>query len=211
MEPKESAGVILQVEEQGYAGLMAKAPLLLQKGFMVKVQPGLSVGQFFRRQLNLAPDYIAHRISTIFLDGKPVDDIDSALLRDGSTLALSGAMPGLVGAVMRRDSFYASFRDTISYRDEEENRGSGPHRDEGMIRLKLFNLVMKELGPGFLESGIYLETYIFTGFLENQRDTVPRICRTARVSGTPVEPGDLAGHPLLKTQPWVRLTIERIK
>lgn len=211
MDPKESVRVILQVEEQEYAGLMAKMPVLLQKGFMVKVQTGRSLGHFFRRQLNLTPEYIAHRISTVFLDGKPVDDIDAALLRDRSTLALSGAMPGLVGAVMRRGSFYASFRDTISYRDEGEKGSSGPRRDEGMIRLKLFNLVMKDLGPGFLETGIYLEADSFTGFLANRQDTIPQICRTAQVNGTAVEPGDLMGHPLFKIQPWVRLAIERNK
>ena len=34
------------------------------------------------------------------LDGKPVDDIGSSFLHDGSTLALSAAMPGLVGATL---------------------------------------------------------------------------------------------------------------
>ena len=207
MDPDESVNVILQVEEHGYSDLIAKMLMLLQNGFMVKVRTGLSVGQFFSVQLNLAPEYIAHRISTVFLDGKPVDDIDAALLRDNATLALSGAMPGLAGAVMQRGSIYASFRDTISYRDDEKNGISSP-REEGMIRLKLFNLVMKDLGPGFLEKGIYLDSVGFIAFLAKQK--FPQSCPAALVNGTAVKPGRLIEHPRLNSGAWVRFGIETI-
>jgi len=48
------------------------------------------------RATGLDEDYVTQRISTIFLDGKPVDDIDTLLVRDGAVLSLSAAMPGLV-------------------------------------------------------------------------------------------------------------------
>jgi hypothetical protein len=205
MNPNQSVDLVLQVEEETYTLLTAKLPVLLQKGFMVTMRPGLSVGKFLRQ--HLPPEYIARRISTVFLDGKPVDDIDGAILRDGSTLALSGAMPGLVGAVMRRGGYYSSFRDSITYCKQEETHRTDP--EEGMIRLKLFNLVMKDLGPVFLEIGVYLETELFIGFLEQQRKLIG-FCRQALLDRTPVEPARLYEHPMLKSREWVRLGIEKI-
>ncbi|NJL58424.1 MAG: hypothetical protein HC887_00995 [Desulfobacteraceae bacterium] len=52
--------------------------------------------------LEIPKDYVLNRISTIFLDGKPVDCLDTAFVRNHSVVSLSAAMPGLVGAVMRR-------------------------------------------------------------------------------------------------------------
>jgi len=57
---------------------------------------------------------VKEKISTIFLDGKAVDSPETALLREGSTLALSSAMPGLAGAILRRDGPYASLRSSIT-------------------------------------------------------------------------------------------------
>lgn len=106
-----------------------------------------SVEAFLCDRLQVDPAYVDERISTIFLDGQPVDDIKTAVIRDGSVLALSGAMPGLVGAVMRRGSFYASFRDSITRRSENGKNGAVM----GTVRVKLFNMVLKELGPHLLE------------------------------------------------------------
>jgi hypothetical protein len=52
-------------------------------------------------QFQVETDYLENRIKTIFLDGKPVDDEDKAVLKNGSTLALSAAMPGLVDSTFR--------------------------------------------------------------------------------------------------------------
>ena len=59
------------------------------------------------------------------LDGKPVDDIGAALVQDGSTLALSAAMPGLVGATLRRGGAYSSFRSAITYHETGERLRAG--------------------------------------------------------------------------------------
>ena len=37
----------------------------------------------------------------------------------GDTLALSAAMPGLVGATMRRGGYFAGLRANISHRDQD--------------------------------------------------------------------------------------------
>ena len=93
------------------------------------------------------------RISTIFIDSKPVDDLNTAVIEDGATLALSCAMPGLVGAVMRRGGLLSSFRSGISYSHTVKKDTLRP----GCIRVKLFNMLIKELGPVFLKAGIEVD------------------------------------------------------
>lgn len=166
--------------------------LILQGGFVIKARVGRSVKDFLSGQCGLDEGYIAERVSTVFLDGKPVDDLESALLRDGSVLALSGAMPGLVGAVMRRGSAYASFRRSISYNEE----GAPASEKEGFIRLKVFNVLMRELGPLFLGRGIYLPPQEVRDFLSAERAGLRHGCREALLDGTPVNRRDpAAGMP----------------
>ncbi len=120
--------------------------VLLQAGFVIKCLVGTSIENLLYDQLKLNPQLVEEKISTIFLSGKPVDDIAAATLQDGSTLALSGAMPGLVGATLRRKSPLASFRQSISAHRDSKNF----KQTEGHIQIKLFNILLEELGTFFL-------------------------------------------------------------
>ncbi len=126
---------------------------LLQKGFMLEARVGCSVRALLLDQLGLSAEYIERRIQTIFLDGKPVDDLDRATIRDGSTLALSSALPGLLGATLRRGGYYAAMRSQITHRAEDVSQLI----TDGRIIMKLFNLLLGELGPQFLERGIWVK------------------------------------------------------
>jgi hypothetical protein len=125
---------------------------VLQKGFKVKARVGVSIQAFLSDHLGLTPEYIRDRVKTIFLDGKSVDDLEETLIRDGSTLALSAALPGLAGAVLRRGSPFAGLRSRVV--DREKDRSS--RAKEGTVFLKLFNLLLPELGPLFLRKGILI-------------------------------------------------------
>ena len=127
---------------------------ILQQGFFVRIMTGTALEQVLTEQMGIEKGYIEKRISTIFLNGRPVDDLHGTIIHDGSILSLSAAMPGLVGATMRRKGTYASFRSAIAYR--EENNVGARRRDEGLIEVKLFNLLMAELGPHFFNRGIYV-------------------------------------------------------
>jgi hypothetical protein len=134
-------------------------PLLnaLQAGVGIETRLGLSVRAFARETLGFDDQYIEGRISTVFLDSEPVDDIDAATVRAGSRIALSAAMPGLVGAVMRRGSPYASFRKGISYGDKP---GDGPPAEadpgSGLVTVKFFNSIMEEKGRAILGRGVVI-------------------------------------------------------
>ena len=123
---------------------------ILQRGFYVRAAMESALLAFLCRGLGLSPEYVTGRITTICLDGKPVDDLEESRVVHGSHLSLSAAMPGLVGAVLRRGSQYASFREAITYRQDQGHRGGA----EGVVHLKLFNLVMEEVGPTLLRRGV---------------------------------------------------------
>lgn len=146
---------------------------------MVKAQVDCNIKTLLCQQLGLNPEYLEKRIQTIFLDGRPVDDVNSATVMQGSTLALSAAMPGLVGATLRKGSYYASMRSQISYR--EMTNSKSPH--EGMILLKLFNLILKELGPAFLKQGIWINGKDISDFFIRQPDDFWAGCKAAKVDG----------------------------
>ena len=97
---------------------------LLGHGFMVNVQTGTSVKELLCNQLGIHEDYLAQRIQTIFLNAKVVDDVNSAIVDRDATLALSGAMPGLVGAILRSGGFYAPMRSQISHEKTPSSRKS---------------------------------------------------------------------------------------
>ncbi|OQY02741.1 MAG: hypothetical protein B6I22_13150 [Desulfobacteraceae bacterium 4572_123] len=132
--------------------LPAFAPVF-QKGFHVEIVTGCSVRVLLHTQWELSDVFIDRRISTLFIDGKPVDDLDTAVVEEGATLAMSCAMPGLVGAVMRRGGLLSSFRSGITYM-QAENRDV---KKRGYIQVKLFNMLIKELGPAFLKGGIRMD------------------------------------------------------
>ncbi|WDN89180.1 hypothetical protein BuS5_02148 [Desulfosarcina sp. BuS5] len=123
---------------------------LLEQGFSLRVLVGCSIRDFLCGQLGLQGEYLDNRIQTLFLNGKAVDDVDSTLVNDGAVLALSAAMPGIMGACLRKGGLYAPMRSNIS----REKRASDITRQYGEVVIKLFNLVLKELGPVFFEYGI---------------------------------------------------------
>ena len=176
---------------------------LLQTGFIVTTLMELSVRAYLSGELGLPNRYIDTRVTTIFLDGKPVDNIDSAVIREGCTLALSSAMPGLVGATMRRDSHYASLRNTISYRAPD--RSGLPV--QGPFRIKLFNLLLKELGPVFLERGICVPLSELAGFLARQPAGFFRALKKVTLEGKEIEASSLVQPGRLNTDELVYVAV----
>lgn len=166
--------------------------LLLQYGFAVRAHVGCSVNDFLRNEIGAGSDTI-EKIQSIFLEGSPVDDLDQAIVRDGATLALSAAMPGLVGATMRRGGAYASFRGSITYRETGESCSKG----DGLVQLKLFNVLLKELGYHFLEKGILVKSADLTEFLRGQSADFWQGCKKLYMNGIPVKPDSLEDSELI--------------
>lgn len=163
--------------------------IILQQGFKVNAVVGCSLKSTLCDQFGVDPEYLSDRIQTIFLDGRPVDDVESTIITDGATLALSAAMPGLVGATFRSGGPLSVFRSSISHRGEGEKSGIPA---KGMIILKFFNLLVREMGPAFLERGIFVETFVIKNFIEEKKANWETVFKSIIIDGRETGPAELS-------------------
>ena len=182
--------------------LIASFFLLLQQGVKIRRRVGCSVDVFLRQEIGAAPETI-EKIQSIILDGKPVDDIGFALIHDGSVLALSAAMPGLVGATLRRGGAYSSFRSIITYHET----GKACSLGEGWISLKIFNLLMAELGPDLLRRGALLRSTDILGFLMEWVEEFRQGCNVT-LDGKSIDVGKLGKSATLAEKDQVFVTVD---
>ena len=91
-------------------------------------------------------------------------------------------MPGLVGATLRTGSYLAAMRGSVTYVNDHLASGM----EAGVIKLKLFNLLLDEIGPRILQHGIVLNSSRLQALLAQQPDMRMRECR-------------LDGHSVLAT------------
>ena len=172
---------------------------IFRTGVGVAVRVGCSLEELLCGQFQLDESYVDRRITTIFLDGKPVDAVGLTRILEGSTLALSAAMPGLAGAILRRGGALSPLRANIP---REESGAEAPERD-GVITVKLFNLLGPELAPGFLRRGVLLPAADPEAFLRRRPPAFWDGCREIlldgrRVEATSLKDGSLAipGDPV---------------
>lgn len=176
---------------------------LLQQGVAVEAHVGCGLDVLLCRQWGVPTEYAAQRITTVFLNSRPVDNLATTLIRENDVLALSGAMPGLVGATMRRGGFYAAMREGITHQgaaSEEPDRLA-------TLRVKLFNLLLPELGPGFLQRGIIVSATELSGFIRHSSDFFWQGCNSALLDTHPVTPAALLSDELFPADCTIRLSV----
>ena len=175
---------------------------LFQQGVRVEVEVGCTVKELLTGQFGISADYLAGRITTLFLNSKAIDDAATAVVLDGAVLALSGAMPGLVGATMRSGGHLAAMRGNMTYQNATEEVSAR----QGQITLKLFNLLLSELGPRVLQWGILLKVSQFRELLEAQPDRFR--LRDCVLDGRAVSSEQLKnGQQLPPAESLVKLTV----
>jgi hypothetical protein len=195
---KQITAVSLTVEKE-------KVPAfhpLLARGFIVKTRVGCSVKTLICSCLGLSADYLEQRLQTIFLDGKAVDDIETTVVRQGATMALSAAMPGLAGATLRRGSAYAAMRNQITYQKET----CGESTKDGTICLKLFNLVAADIGQSFLEKGILTSGKYLQDLFRSAPDKIISGVRSGEVDGVRMSADRIVSTDWEQTQVFLKLT-----
>jgi len=175
MNRTDYSSIILEIEE----AVCTRFAPLFSKGVGVKARTGCSIEEFVCGQLSVSQEYLEERIQTIFLDGKPVDDHHTARVGDGSMLALSAAMPGLVGAIMRRGGYYSAMRQSITHTADS---GEACALD-GLVTVKLFNLPARELGPVLLKHGILIAADDLLDVLIRFANSFQKGCRSVRFDG----------------------------
>lgn len=134
----------------------------LQSGSRVETESGITLLSFLTGSCGIPESYIADKVKTIFHNSNPVDNAESVRLNAESVVAISGAMPGLVGAMMRMGSPYAAMRESITEKSEDiAHAGDLIH-----VTLKLFNVILRDLWKGFVEKGIILDSERILGIIK---------------------------------------------
>jgi len=138
---------------------------LLSRGVMLGVQPGASLISVLRDGLGITSEHLAKRIGAVFVDGKTVLDIGAQKVAEGATLAISGVLtePFLRFAFIGDAGSPGQKDDTT--REENESTDSD---QQAFFQLKIFNTLAAELGPGLLESGIWVEPEVLEDFLSSR-------------------------------------------
>ena len=179
---------------------------LLREGIDIEIQLGRSIQEILLLELNVEQDTIQERINTIFLNHNPVDDLQTPVTTENSTLTLSGAMPGFMGACMRVNSPYAPMRGSISeHRTEHPDSTKGNSR--GLIKLKLFNLLVSEIGPKILQKGILLSTQRLEGFLKQLPAEFWQSCKQAELNNIQLSCQLLAVLEEMQGYDYARITV----
>lgn len=137
---------------------------LLQQGVYVPLPSGggMAVREFVCSLLNISKDTYRKEMGSVFLNGRVVDDGDEVIIQSGDTLALSGAMPGLVGGMLRSGSPLRQMRQTITVGDaleESHTAQSHPKEDRSeraQVRLKLYNTVLHSYKDSLPATGFYI-------------------------------------------------------
>jgi hypothetical protein len=142
---------------------------LFQQGVVIEAEVGCTIKQMLTVQFGISAEYLAQRITTIFLNSKAVDDASTAVVSNDSVLALSGAMPGLVGATMRSGGYYAAMRGAMTHKNKEVVAVE----KQGRIKIKLFNLLLPELGGKILLHGVYLTGQEVLNLLDDFPERLP--------------------------------------
>jgi hypothetical protein len=100
-------------------------------------------------------------------------------------IALSAAMPGLSGAIYRRNSIHASLR-SVQYKTQDNSGTPAPVT----IRLKLFNTVARDRGPDLLKQGVTIHAGQLVDFL-SPREWLARYIDAVDVNGKNIHYDDL--------------------
>ncbi len=147
---------------------------LLQRGFLLPCRQAVTIADLLRDLPGLDRSYLESTAQTIFVNSTAVDSIGHMLL-PGDTVALSGAMPGLAGAIFRRGGRHRCLRSTA------HPVPPGPLPDERFVTIKLFNRIAAERGEAILARGILVRARILARFLESRQTRIRERIRRIRI------------------------------
>lgn len=171
------------VEIRVRADSISRYTTLLQSGVDITTAGIDSIQDFIEHLPGFSADYINNRVQTIFLNGTAMDNLAAPIAGDNPVLALSAAMPGLAGAILRRNSPHAALRTTKT----QTAGASSDKRETKTVKVKLFNVIATEKGERLLAQGVGFTGNQLADFLTGHPDLLTSITRTA-----------VAGHDLAK-------------
>ena len=151
--------------------VMVRLTTLLQNGIILHCPPHLAIGTFLANLPEFDVDYLTDKVQTIFLDGDAIDDLNKPFSGPTHVIALSAAMPGLAGAIFRRNSICAALRKNSGKMADDLGKG----KEDIEISLKLFNVIAQEKGSALLLHGGIFRGEVLREFFSMRKSLIPQI------------------------------------
>jgi len=123
---------------------------LLQHGVLFPIERPIPLLSFLVTLPGFTAEYIEENVQTIFINGVAADSLQQVMV-DGTTVALSAAMPGLAGAIFRRQGVHGSLRSKQLSEEETHSTTEG-----GYLTLKFFNSIALDRVEDLLTGGILI-------------------------------------------------------
>ncbi len=120
---------------------------LLQHGVLFPIEKSTPLLALLVTLPGFSAEYIEKNVQTIFINGVAADSLNKEMV-DGTTVALSAAMPGLAGAIFRRQGVHGSLRSKQVTDAPLEQSGAG------FLTLKFFNSIATDRVADLLQKGI---------------------------------------------------------
>jgi hypothetical protein len=92
-------------------------------------------------------------------------------------------MPGVAGALFRKEGRYSAMRKGISYTPQD----IATDEEVGSVTIKLFNLILKELGPFFLAKGVWIDGRVAQEFFSNLPEALFEKIKRVEINGNTTE------------------------
>ncbi len=176
---------------------------LLQGGFFFHTRRGITLNEMLCSLPGFDQDYINGRIQTIFIDGLPADHLNQTLIGTSAVIAISAAMPGLAGAIFRKNGVHASLRTS-----QESMQTISRNNDTDtplLIQLKLFNIIAEEKSEQILRTGCTLSGSSLGKFFNYRLPLLTHI-ENCMFNGKKTSMEQL--RPLLQTTEFIHLSLQ---
>jgi len=195
-EPQQMQAIELIVK----TATLPRFTTLLQSGIYVDLDQGTSIGEFLFALPGFSEEYVNKSVQTIFLNGLPADNLQQQLFGKDAVIAISAAMPGLAGAIFRKDGVHASLRTTTAAELSSQDAPDTPIS----IRLKLFNMIAMDRGEELLANACIITAKSLSAFL-NYRPPLYGAIQKTILNGETIDTNTL--QEILSTEDMLKLTI----
>jgi hypothetical protein len=195
-EPQQMKAIELIVQTEA----LPRFTTLLQSGIYVDLDQGTSIGEFLFALPGFSEEYVNKSVQTIFLNGLPADNLQQQLFGKEAVIAISAAMPGLAGAIFRKDGVHASLRTTTAAELSSKDALETPIT----IRLKLFNMIAMDRGEELLSNTCIIAAKSLRAFLSYRPPLCAAIQKTT-LNGEIIDANTL--QELLSAEDLIKLTI----
>jgi hypothetical protein len=172
---------------------------ILQYGVEIDTPANTPLGNFLGRCPGFTEEYIVEAVQTIFLNGTAIDDLQTPLTSPHPIIALSAAMPGLAGAIFRKNGPHGTLR-TATHPSASNHKHQGPLA----VTLKLFNRIAREKGERLLSSGVVIATPSLSDFL-TKRPELRNVIKSATFDTVPAFPEELPR--MIRAHAFVKLSV----